>query len=367
MDRAAVKARIASIAVLAAAVTAIAAVSATAAAGAAPTSSSPPTIAGKFQVNETVTATNGSWAGSPTQFTYQWQRCNNAGTGCVSIAGATSKSYKLGSDDVNHTLVVLVTAANAEGKATAGSDASPIVSSAEAPRNTQRPAISGTAQVGETLTVSEGSWTGGVRSYTYQWQRCGADGNDCADVPGATAKTYGVRSQDSGKTVRVEVTAENGAGKTTVNTDRSAQVKPAGTPAPSPATSCDGARTIAAANLQLPTRLLIDRFTFEPSVVTLSTTQFVARVHVADTCGRAVSGANLWATAIPYNQTTTERGTTGSDGWATLTFSVLRGFPANPGRQQIMAMLLRATKPGDSVLAGVSTRRTVRQRVDVRS
>jgi len=45
---------------------------------------------------------------------------------------------------------------------------------------------------------------------------------------------------------------------------------------------------------------------------------------------------------------------------------MLSGFPANPGRQQILAMLVRATKPGGSVLAGVSTRRALAQRVSLR-
>jgi hypothetical protein len=59
------------------------------------------------------------------------------------------------------------------------------------------------------------------------------------------------------------------------------------------------------------------------------------------------------------------RGQTGSDGWATMTFQMQNGFPANPGRQQILAMLVRANKPGDSVNAGVSTRLVVRVNVNL--
>jgi hypothetical protein len=351
---------------LAAALASIVVVSATAAPQAAPRTTSPPTIEGKFQVGETLTATNGGWANNPTSFTYQWQRCNRDGSGCADIKGATTKTYKLTNDDVDRTVRVLVTASNADGKSTANSHPSPVISGSEAPRNTQRPVLSGNAQVGQTLTVSNGTWTGGVRSFTYQWQRCDENGNNCVNVAGATAPSYGVRSEDSGKTLRAEVTAHNAAGQTTVITDRSPQVKPGVAPAPQPAPTkpgCDGTKFAAAANLQLPTRLIIDRFSFSPSVVRPGTRQFVARVHVADTCGRSVRGANLWATAIPYNQTTVERGTTGADGWATMRFSLLGGFPANPGRQQILAMLIRATRPGGSVLADISTRRTVRVNV----
>jgi hypothetical protein len=358
--------RAVSAALVVAAAAAALTVSATAAGQAAPRTTSPPTIEGKFQVDETVTATNGGWANDPTEFTYKWQRCNREGSGCANIAGATAKTYKLTTSDIDHSVRVLVTAANSDGKSTANSHPSPIISGSQAPRNTQRPVISGTTQVGQTLTVSNGEWTGGVRSFTYQWQRCDENGNNCADVAGATAKTYGVRAADEGKALRAEVTAENAAGKTTVNTDRSAQVRPATTPAPPKATNgCDGSRFVAAATLASPVRLLIDKFRFTPNVVTLSTRQVVGRIHVADTCGRSVVGANVWATAIPYNQTSTVRGTTASDGWATLRFNILRGFPANPGRQQILAMLVRATKPGGSVLAGVSTRRALRLSVDL--
>jgi hypothetical protein len=81
--------------------------------------------------------------------------------------------------------------------------------------------------VGEALTVSNGTWTGGVTSYTYQWQRCDENGNACIAISGATSKSYGVRNDDVGSTLRVEVTAHNAAGRTTVNTDRSAVVKDA--------------------------------------------------------------------------------------------------------------------------------------------
>jgi hypothetical protein len=203
---------------------ALAAVSASAAVQAAPQTTSPPTVEGKFQVGETVSAGTGSWANNPTTYAYQWQRCTSAGASCVDIAGADQKSYKLTTDEVGRRVRVLVTASNADGKSTANSHPSPIVSDSSAPRNTTRPTISGTAEVGQALTVSNGSWTGGVTSYTFQWLRCDENGNACVNVSGATSRSYGVRSDDAGSTLRAEVTAHNAAGRTTVNTDRSAVV-----------------------------------------------------------------------------------------------------------------------------------------------
>jgi len=205
----------------------VAAFLAVAAFAAAPQSTSAPTVEGKFQVGETLTTDNGSWSNSPTSFDYQWQRCNTSGTGCTNITGATARTYKLVDADVDHTVKVLVTAANVDGKDTATSSASPVISDSSAPRNTARPVITGKAQVGETLEVSNGTWTGGASTFTYQWQRCDENGGSCVDVSGATAKTYGVRTADEGKTMRAEVTAHNTAGKTTVNTDRSSLIQAA--------------------------------------------------------------------------------------------------------------------------------------------
>jgi hypothetical protein len=80
------------------------------------------------------------------------------------------------------------------------------------PTNTSPPTISGTAQVGSTLTASPGSWSGTEPiSYAYQWRRCDAGGAACSDV-GTNASTYAVTSADVGRTIRVVVTATNGVG-----------------------------------------------------------------------------------------------------------------------------------------------------------
>jgi len=99
----------------------------------------------------------------------------------------------------------------------------------------------------------------------------------------------------------------------------------------------------------------------------ICTPGFAARVHVSETAkGCGVSGVDLWSTAIPYNQTNIAEAATASDGWAAVTFNMQDGFPANPGRQHILAVLVRATQRGGSELAGVSTRRVLAQQVDLR-
>jgi len=191
---------------------------------AVPRNTSAPTISGTAREGNTLTAHNGGWANAPTSFAYQWQRCGAYGTGCADISGATKQSYTLASADVDHTVRVQVTASNADGQATAASATSALISSGSAPANTAKPTISGSPVVGEELSASNGTWTGGVTSFTYQWQRC-TSSTSCADVDGATARTYGVRSADVGDSLRVGVTAHNASGSTaTAYSDQTANV-----------------------------------------------------------------------------------------------------------------------------------------------
>jgi DNA-binding beta-propeller fold protein YncE len=99
-----------------------------------PANTSAPTITGTDIDLSTLTEHHGSWTGSPTSYSYQWQRCDSHGTTCADIAGATAQSYKLLDADVGHTIVVLETASNAAGDGTpAASAATSVIGSAPAP------------------------------------------------------------------------------------------------------------------------------------------------------------------------------------------------------------------------------------------
>jgi hypothetical protein len=334
----------------------------------APVSRSAPTIEGTFRVGRTVTASRGIWENTPTRYTYQWQRCDPNGNNCQKITNATRKQYRLRDDDVGQTVVVLVTAYNASGNNTANSKPSPQISGRSAANNTSPPTITGTPQVGQTLTATKGSWTGVVTGYQYQWQRCDNTGGNCANIIGATNDTYKLSSADAGNTVRVVVTAANASGSTSSTSVPTAVIQqPSGGGGGGGATGCANANgPVSISDVQLPVRLLIDRFAVDPNVLVRTTQTFTARIHVSDTCGRSVGGALVRATAVPFNQISLERAPTASDGWATLTFRMLRGFPANPGRQQILALYARAQDPNGSALAGVSTRRLLNVPVDLR-
>jgi len=196
----------------------------------APVNTAPPTVSGTPTVGQTLTASNGTWTGSPTTFEYQWLRCNATGGSCVNVANGTQKTYTLVGADSTHTMRVRVTATNADGSSSAQSaQTDPVApaSSSAAPRNTDRPEIAGTPRVGETLTADEGSWTNNPTSYTFQWQRCDADNIvACLNVAGATSKSYLLRTGDLGFRLRVRVTAHNAKGATTIGSAVTAVIAP---------------------------------------------------------------------------------------------------------------------------------------------
>jgi hypothetical protein len=212
---------------LLAAVSAVTAV-ASARSAAAPTVAGIPTIQGQAAhpfVGDKLTVTNGNWNNSPTSFSYEWDRCDPTGdrVNCVPIAGATAQSYTVASADVNHTLLARVTAKNADGSGTSETKGTGVVAARGTPKNTARPTISGSAVVGSTLTANNGTWTGAV-TFSYQWQRCDSNGNNCVDISGATGKTYGVVSADVSHELLARVSAANRFGGTTADTDRTPPV-----------------------------------------------------------------------------------------------------------------------------------------------
>jgi hypothetical protein len=210
--------------IVALAVAGLVATTASARSSAVPAATAQPTLQGQAAqpfVGDKLTVTNGSWSGSPTKYSYQWDRCDPTGDrqNCVPIAGATLQSYTVATADINHTLHANVFATNADGTGKADTKGSGVVAARGAPKNTARPTISGVPVVGNTLTVNNGTWTG-ASTFSYQWRQCDVNGNNCVDIAGATGKTYGVRSTDTGHEILAQVKATNRFGSTTAESDR---------------------------------------------------------------------------------------------------------------------------------------------------
>lgn len=302
-----------------------------------------PTISGTPQEGQTLKASE-SASGT---YTWAWGRCDQNGNACQTISGATADTYALTASDVAHT--IRVTATGGGGSATSVPTA--VVASSTAPKNTALPAISGTAAVGSTLTASEGTWSGSPTAYAYAWDRCDKSGNSCATIGGAKSSTYKLTNADAGTTLRVAVTASNSAGATTATSAATAAVPPAtGCPA--------GSGTIQVADLLPPARLAVEPVAIAPSRVGRTTKSIQLHVRVTACNGRPVQGATVFATPVPYEQFAATQATSGADGTVSLDESRESRFPAS-SRQELLAVLVRATKPGDRIVGGVSTRRVV--------
>ena len=88
-----------------------------------------------------------------------------------------------------------------------------VLETGDPPTPVSPPSVSGTVEVGQTLTAEAGTWTGTAPiAFAYQWQRCDAAGGGCLDVTGATGGTYLLGMADADHTIRVQETATNTAG-----------------------------------------------------------------------------------------------------------------------------------------------------------
>ncbi len=102
---------------------------------------------------------------------------------------------------------------------------------------------------------------------------------------------------------------------------------------------------------------MIDRVSFSPNVIVSRTAPVTARFHVSDAKGLSVQGALVYALGLPYGWTfNAPEQPTDATGWATITLQPTRAMPLRRGD---LVLFVRARKPGENLLAGVSTRRLV--------
>jgi hypothetical protein len=191
-----------------------------------PSSTSLPVLSGVAQEGAVLSATTGSWSGSPTGFAYRWQRSSDRGQTWLDIAGATSAAYPVSAADVGFTIRAVVTASNSGGSGSAASAPSAAVLPAP-PASLSPPTISGTTREHETLTADAGSWSGSPTGYAFGWERCGGG---CAAIPGADGATHLLTAADVGFTVRVVVTASNAGGSGSAASSATTPVEPASPP-----------------------------------------------------------------------------------------------------------------------------------------
>ena len=191
-----------------------------------------PTITGTAQVGETLTADTSAIADADgltnVSYSYQWMADD------TNIQGATDPTYTLADRDEGKTIKVAVSftdeAGNQESRTSAPTDA---VAAAPAQniQATGAPTISGTAQVGQTLTadtsaIADADGLTSV-SYSYQWVA------DDTNIQGATDATYTLAEDDEGKTLTVEVSfTDDGGNEESLTSVATGEVAPEAGPGP---------------------------------------------------------------------------------------------------------------------------------------
>jgi hypothetical protein len=152
-----------------------------------------PTISGTATVGQRLTVSSGLW--SPLSgVTYVWKRGGNV------IAGATSSSYLLGVADADAKITVEATGARAGYLTTTKTSAETTAVTRLPFVATSVPTISGSAVVGQRLTVFTGTYSPAA-AFTYVWKR------DGTVISGGVGAGYTAAAADVSAKITVEVTA----------------------------------------------------------------------------------------------------------------------------------------------------------------
>ena len=119
----------------------------------------------------------------------------------------------------------------------------------------------------------------------------------------------------------------------------------------------NGKTSIPVSSVALPARLIVDGVRFSPSPVASRGRPLAIRVHVSDTRGYVVRGALVFVRSTPLVTSTPLEQTTDQAGYVTLTAIPRQTFPLKRGYH--VQFFVRVRKEGESLLAGVSSRRLV--------
>ena len=171
----------------------------------APTVTVPPilagivSISGTAEVGQTLTANTDSLGGSGT-VSYQWKR--RTVNGITENIGINSDTYTVQSTDFGSTITVTVTRSGCTGSVT-----SDPLDHVGLPPLTGTVIITGTAEVGQTLTANIDS-LGGSGTISYQWKRG-------TTHIGTDSSTYVLVHADAGSTITITVTRAANSGSVT--------------------------------------------------------------------------------------------------------------------------------------------------------
>jgi hypothetical protein len=162
--------------------------------GGTPTATVAAKIDGTGVFDSTLTAVSPTWSVPGVTETYSWRRNGQP------IPGATAKTYRVAVGDVGASLTVVVTGSSPEFGTGTSTSAAITGKPGAGPVATKAPVVSGTGQVGSTLTSTATQWDRAGTATTLQWVRNGQP------ITGATSATYTLVAGDLNNAIALEAT-----------------------------------------------------------------------------------------------------------------------------------------------------------------
>jgi hypothetical protein len=347
-----------------AALTLVAASQVGARSAAGPTNTEDPSISGPAVVGGTLTTTKGVWTQPGNTYKFQWLRCraepasDSSPSTCTPIAGATSVDYRVVTEDLGRRIRSRVFASSKGGTTQATSAPTSVVATeGGTPANSTTPSVSGSALVGSTITGTKGTWVGDQPiTYSFSWLRCDKEGNSCNPISGAAKTSYKLVQADAGRTLRFRVVARNSRGRGDAFSNQTAVVQDTGGGDNGVITLPDGTKSVDAKDVPRGERLIVDRVTFDPSVLTSATAPILVRIRVTDTRGNVVRNAIVFIRSTPLVTTGGDNSPTATDGWVAYQLVPRPTFELTGLALQFF---VKAYRKGDPTLAGISGTRLV--------
>jgi hypothetical protein len=299
----------------------------------------------------------GTYPDDPNAYVYDLQPADAGQTMCVEVWGGIHSTYytqdgKLSYDlwewghvnafgqDAKACLTAPGTPTGGGGGTTPTTPTPPAVPAPQAPLApavTAAPEVKGFAMVDEILSATRGTWSGSP-TLSLEWQRCDERGETCEGT-GLSTETYTVIPFDIGKTIRVRITASNGAGARTATsavTEVISELKPT-----------DEKTWIPAAKVTAPHRLLIEEASAKPARFAKRGPVTVA-VRIVDDRGFDIQGALVTAVAHPGGSLLVPaEATTDEQGLVTLVFTP--GPKLNLKKKGTITIVVTARRPGDKL------------------
>ena len=254
-----------------------------------------PTITGTAEVGETLTAVTTGIADADgltsVSYAYQWIRVNGTE---ADIAAANSTTYTLVDADLGTTLKVKVSFTDDAGNSeTLTSAATATVGAAGNTAATGAPTITGTAEVGETLTavttgIADADGLTSV-SYAYQWIR--VNGTE-ADIAGENSTTYTLVDADLGTTLKVRVSFTDDAGNSETLTSAATATVGATATAPTVSNVAVTSTPASGTTYYLAGEAIEFTVTFSAPVTVTATPKFAFRLGAATRQAAYASGSD---------------------------------------------------------------------------